>query len=77
MTSGTFFGLAFNNTRVFTASDSIIYICFRVITDGLPGSAGDIGEFDTGIKIVSMFKATVQITKFREFNAISALKENV
>ena len=69
-------GLAFNNIGVFSASDSIIYTCLRVFTDGLPGSVGGISEFDIGLKVVSLSEATVQITKFREFNAIGALNEN-
>jgi hypothetical protein len=69
-------GLAFNNIGVFSASDSIIYTCLRVFTDGLSGSVGGISEFDIGLKVVSLSEATVQITKFREFNAIGALNEN-
>ena len=69
-------GLAFNNIGVFSASDSIIYTCLRVFTDGLPGSVGGISEFDIGLKVVSLPEATVQITKFREFNAIGALNDN-
>ena len=69
-------GLAFNNIGVFSASDSIIYTCLRVFTDGLPGSVGGSSEFDIGLKVVSLSEATVQITKFREFNAIGALNEN-
>jgi len=70
-------GLAFNNIGVFSASDSIIYTCLRIFTDGLPGSAGGISEFDIGLTVVSLNEATVQITKFREFNVIGALNENV
>ena len=70
-------GLAFNNIGVFSASDSIIYTCLRIFTDGLPGSAGGISEFDIGLTVVSLDEATVQITKYREFNTIGALNENV
>lgn len=70
-------GLAFNNIGVFNASDSIIYTCLRIFTDGLPGSAGGISEFDIGLTVVSLDEATVQITKYREFNTIGALNENV
>lgn len=52
-------GLAFNNIGVFSASDSIIYTCLRVFTDGLPGSVGGISEFDIGLKVVSLSEATV------------------
>ena len=38
---------------------------------------GGIGEFDIGLTIVSLDEGTVQITKFREFNVIGALNENV
>ena len=69
-------GLAFNNIGVFSASDSIIYTCLRVFTDGLPGSVGGISEFGIGLRVVSLSEATVQITKFREFNTIGALNEN-
>ena len=43
---------------------------------GLSGSVGGISEFDIGLNVVSLSEATVQITKFREFNAIGALNEN-
>ena len=76
VTPDSSFGLAFNNIGVFSASDSIIYTCLRVFTDGLSGSVGGISEFDIGLKVVSLSEATVQITKFREFNAIGALNEN-
>ena len=69
-------GLAFNNIGVFSASDSMIYTCLRIFTDGLPGSAGGISEFDVGLTVVSLDEATVQITKYREFNTIGALNEN-
>jgi hypothetical protein len=69
-------GLAFNNIGVFSASDSIIYTCLRVFTDGLPGAVGGISEFGIGLRVVSLSEATVQITKFREFNTIGALNEN-
>ena len=70
-------GLAFNNIGVFSASDSIIYTCLRIFTDGLPGSVDGISEFDIGLTVVSLDEATVQITKYREFNTIGALNENV
>jgi len=70
------FGLAFNNIGVFSASDSIIYTCLRVFTDGLPGSVDGMRELDIGLEVVSQSEATVQITTFREFNAIGALNEN-
>ena len=76
VTPDSSFGLAFNNIGVFSASDSIIYTCLRVFTDGLSGSVGGISEFDIGLRVVSLSEATVQITKFREFNAIGALNEN-
>jgi hypothetical protein len=70
-------GLAFNNIGIYDAAGSTIYTCLRVFTDGLPGSVGGIGEFDIGLTIVSLDEGTVQITKFREFNVIGALNENV
>ena len=66
-----------NNIGEFSASNSTIYTCLRVYTDGLPRSVGGIGEFDIGLTIVSLDEGTVQITKFREFNVIGALNENV
>ncbi|HIF75742.1 MAG TPA: hypothetical protein EYG31_02125 [Porticoccaceae bacterium] len=51
--------------------------CLRVYTDGPPGSVGGIGELDIGLTIVSLDEGTVQITRFREFNVIGALNENV
>jgi hypothetical protein len=77
VTPDSSFGLAFNNIGVFSASDSIIYTCLRVFTDDLPGSVDGIGEFDIGFTIVSLDEGTVQVTKFREFNTIGALNEDV
>jgi hypothetical protein len=77
VTPNSSLGLAFNNIGVFSASDSIIYTCLRIFTDGLPGSAGGISEFDIGLTVVSLDEATVQITQYREFNTIGALNENV
>ena len=76
VTPDSSYGLEFNNVGVFSASDSIIYTCLRIFTDGLSGSVGGISEFDIGLRVVSLSEATVQITKFREFNAIGALNEN-
>ena len=70
-------GLAFNNIGIFDTAGSTIYTCLRVFTDGLPGSVDGIGEFDIGFTIVSLDEGTVQVTKFREFNVIGALNENV
>ena len=61
---------------MFSASDSIIYTCLRVFTDGLPGSVDGMRDLDIGLEVVSQSEATVQITTFREFNAIGALNEN-
>ena len=61
---------------LFTAG-STIYTCLRVFTDDLPGSVDGIGEFDIGFTVVSIEEGTVQVTKFREFNVIGALNENV
>jgi len=70
-------GLAFNNIGSYDAAGSTIYTCLRVFTGGLPVSVGGIGEFDIGLTVVSLDEGTVQITKFREFNVIGALNENV
>ena len=70
-------GLAFNNIGIFSTDDATIYTCLRVFTDGLPGSVGGIGEFDIGLTIVSLDEGTVQVTKYREFNVIGALNENI
>ena len=70
-------GLAFNNIGIYDAAGSTIYTCLRVFTDGLPGSVDGIGEFDIGFTVVSLDEGTVQVTKFREFNVIGALNENV
>ena len=69
--------LAFNNIGIYDMAGSTIYTCLRVFTDGLPGSVGGIGEFDIGFTVVSIEEGTVQVTKFREFNVIGALNENV
>jgi len=70
-------GLAFNNIGIYDTAGSTIYTCLRVYTDGLPGSVDGIGEFDIGFTVVSIDEGTIQITKFREFNVIGALNENV
>ena len=70
-------GLAFNNIGSYDMTGSTIYTCLRVFTDGLPGSVDGIGEFHIGFTVVSLDEGTVQVTKFREFNVIGALNENV
>jgi hypothetical protein len=69
--------LAFNNIGIYDMAGSTIYTCLRVFTDGLPGSVGGIGEFDIGFTVVSIDEGTVQVTRYREFNVIGALNENV
>jgi len=69
-------GLAFNNIGVFNATDSTIYACLRLFTDGSASSTNGISQFDIGLKVVSLSEATVQITKYREFNTIGAFNEN-
>ena len=39
-----------NNIGEFSASNSTIYTCLRVYTDGLPRSVGGIGKFDIALK---------------------------
>ena len=69
-------GLEFNNIGTLNPSDSTIYTCMRLFTDGLASSFNSIAQFDIGLKVVSLSEATVQITKFREFNVIGAYNEN-
>ena len=76
VTPDSSFGLAFNNIGVFNASDAKIYVCLRIFTEGLPSSVNGISQFDMGLEVVSLSEVTVQITKFREFNAIGALNED-
>ena len=75
VTPDSSYGLEFNNVGVLNSSDATIYVCLRIFTDGLPSSVNGVGQFDMGLKVASLSEATVQITKFREFNAISALNE--
>ena len=75
VTPDSAFNLEFNNIGTFNSSDSTIYTCLRVFTDGLPGSVEGIAEFDIGLTIVSLDEGTVQVTKYREFNAMGALNE--
>ena len=70
------YGLEFNNVGALNSSDATIYVCLRVFTGGLPSSVSGISQFDMGLEVVSLSEVTVQITKFREFNAISALNES-
>ena len=42
----------------------------------LESSANGISEFDIGLEVVSLSEATVQIIKYREFNANGASNEN-
>jgi hypothetical protein len=76
VTPDSSYGLEFNNVGVLNSSDATIYVCLRVFTGGLPSSVSGISQFDMGLEVVSLSEVTVQITKFREFNAISALNEN-
>ena len=69
-------GLASNNIGVFNTTDSTIYACLKVFTNGLESSANGISEFDIGLKVVSLSEATVQIIKYIEFNAKNAKNEN-
>jgi len=75
VTPDSSYGLEFNNVGVLNSADATIYVCLRIFTDGLPSSVNGISQFDMGLEVVSLPEATVQITKFREFNAISALNE--
>ena len=68
--------LEFNNVGALNSADATIYVCLRIFTDGLPSAVNGTSQFDMGLKVASLSEATVQITKFREFNAISALNEN-
>jgi hypothetical protein len=70
------YGLAFNNVGVLNSADATIYVCLRIFTDGLPSAVNGVGQFDMGLEVVSLSDATVQITKFREFNSNGALNEN-
>jgi len=69
-------GLAFNNIGVFNTTDSTIYACLKIFTNGLESLGNGISEFDIGLKVVSLSEATVQIIKYREFNANGASNEN-
>ena len=75
VTPDSSYGLEFNNVGVLNSSDATIYVCLRIFTEGLPSSVNGVSQFDMGLKVASLSDATVQITKFREFNAISALNE--
>ena len=76
VTPDSSYGLEFNNVGVLNSADATIYVCLRIFTDGLPSAVNGVSQFDMGLKVASLSEATVQITKFREFNAISALNEN-
>lgn len=76
VTPDSSYGLEFNNVGVLNSADATIYVCLRIFTDGLPSSVNGVSHFDMGLEVVSLSEATVQITKFREFNAISALNED-
>ena len=69
-------GLVFNNVGVFNTTDSTIYACLRLFTDGSASSTNGISQFGIGLKVVSLSEATVQIIKYREFNANGASNEN-
>jgi hypothetical protein len=69
------YGLEFNNIGALNSADATIYVCLRIFTDGLPSAVNGVSQFDMGLKVASLSEVTVQITKFREFNAISALNE--
>ena len=69
-------GLTVNNIGILNSSDSTIYTCLSLFTNGFPSQHNGVSEFDIGLKVVSLSDATVQIIKFREFNKIGALTPN-
>ena len=69
-------GLTVNNIGVLNSSDSTIYTCLSLFTNGFPSQHNGVSEFDIGLKVVSLSDATVQIIKSREFNKIGALTPN-
>ena len=69
-------GLTVNNIGILRASDSTIYTCLSLFTNGFPSKHNGVSKFDIGLKVVSLSDATVQITKSREFNKIGALSDN-
>ena len=75
VTPDSSYGLEFNNVGVLNSADATIYVCLRIFTDGLPSAVNGVSQFDMGLKVASLSEVTVQITKFREFDAISALNE--
>ena len=75
VTPDSSYGLEFNNVGVLNSADATIYVCLRIFTEGLPSAVNGVSQFDMGLKVASLSDATVQITKFREFNAFSALNE--
>jgi len=76
VTPDSSYGLEFNNVGVLNSSDATIYVCLRIFTEGLPSSVNGVSQFDMGLKVASLSEATVQITKFREFNSNGALNED-
>lgn len=76
VTPDSSYGLEFNNVGFYNSFDATIYVCLRVFTDGLSSSVNSISQFDMGLEVMSLSEATVQVTKFREFNTIGALNEN-
>jgi hypothetical protein len=75
ITPDSSYALEFNNVGVLNSADATIHVCLRIFTDGLPSSVNGISQFDMELKVASLSDATVQITKFREFNTIGALNE--
>lgn len=67
------FDIQFNNIGTFSPIDSTIYSCLRIFSNGMPGSANGISAFDIGLTIVSTDEGSVQISKYREFNATGTL----
>ena len=76
VTPGSSFGLSFNKVGVLSSADATIYVCLRVFTNGLSSSVNGISQFDMGLEVVSLSEVTVQVTKFREFNASGVLNEH-
>jgi hypothetical protein len=75
VTPDSSYGLEFNNVGVLNSSDATIYVCLRIFTEGLPSAVNGVSQFDMGLKVASLSDATVQITKYREFNTRGALNE--
>ena len=61
-----------NNIGIFEPTESAIFSCLKLMTDGVPTTLNGISEFDVRFDVLSLEEGTVQLGANRAFNIIGA-----